>query len=588
MARWHRALRNRLSSPYRDVHTPASASGASVAPRRASHLLASLHGYRRAWATPDLLAALTLLVIAVPEQLATSRLAGMPPITGFYAFVAGTVLFALLGSNPQMSVGADSTIAPLFAVGILRLAPAGSPHYVDLVGILAVMVGVIVALIGLLRLGWIAQFLSAPIITGFLAGVAVIIVVHQLPDLFGIHSVSGSTLYRIKSVVSHLGETNGWTLGIGAVVFAIVVATERIDRKLPGALVGLVGSTIVVGAAGLHAHGVAILGAIAHGAPRLGLFDLSWSTIGSVAPIAGVVALVVVSQSAATTRAFADAGHYEVDVGRDFVGVGAGNIAAGLFGAFPVNASPARTAATASAGGRTQAAGLVAAAALIVLIPAAGLLKDVPLATLAAVLIFIATRIFHGRDLVSIARFDRFELGLAVITLLTVALVGVEQGIGVAVGLAILDRTRLTARPQVHVLGRIAGTTSWAPLSASTETAQLPGVLAILFATPLWYANAVHFRAEVVASLGRAVGTPRLMVLDALGMTDLDYTGSRALAEILDELDRERIVFAIARAGGHTCEALRRSGLMARIGDDHLFDSVDEAVRALGPAERPA
>jgi high affinity sulfate transporter 1 len=550
-------------------------------------LLSSLRGYRRAWASPDLLAALTLLVIAVPEQLATSRLAGMPPITGFYAFVAGTVLFALLGSNPQMSVGADSTIAPLFAVGIMRLAPAGSPHYVDLVGILAVMVGVIVALIGLLRLGWIAQFLSAPIITGFLAGVAVIIVVHQLPDLFGIHSVSGSTLYRIRTVVSHLGDTNGWTLGVGAVVFAVVVATQRFDHKLPGALLGLVGSTIVVAAAGLHAHGVAILGAIAHGAPRLGLFDLSWSTIGSVAPIAGVVALVVVSQSAATTRAFADAGHYEVDVGRDFVGVGAGNIAAGLFGAFPVNASPARTAATASAGGRTQAVGLVAAAALIVLIPAAGLLKDVPLATLAAVLIFIATRIFHARDLLSIARFDRFELGLAVITLLTVALVGVEQGIGVAVGLAILDRTRLSARPQLHVLGRIAGTTSWVPLSVNRQAAQLPGVLAVLFATPLWYANAVHFRAEVIASLGRAVGQPQLMVLDALGMSDLDYTGSRALAEILDELDHEHIVFAFARAGGHACDGLRRSGLLARIGEDHLFASVDAAVSALGPSPSP-
>jgi high affinity sulfate transporter 1 len=583
MARWRRGVLNRLSSPGGDVHTPASDAAATAsaasAPRRRLALLSSLHGYRRAWASPDLLAALTLLVIAVPEQLATSRLAGMPPITGFYAFVAGSVLFALLGSNRQMSVGADSTIAPLFAVGIMRLAPAGSPHYVDLVGILAVMVGVIVALIGLLRLGWIAQFLSAPIITGFLAGVAVIIVVHQLPDLFGIHSVSGSTLYRIKTVVSHLGDTNGWTLGIGAAVFAVVVATQRFNRKLPGALVGLVGSTIVVAAAGLHA----ILGAIAHGAPRLGLFDLSWSTLGSVAPIAGVVALVVVSQSAATTRAFADAGHYEVDVGRDFVGVGAGNIAAGLLGAFPVNASPARTAATASAGGRTQAAGLVAAAALVVLIPAAGLLKDVPLATLAAVLIFIATRIFHARDLISIARFDRFELGLAVITLLTVALLGVEQGIGVAVGLAILDRTRLSARPQLHVLGRIAGTTSWVPLSVNRQAAQLPGVLAVLFATPLWYANAVHFRAEVIASLGRAVGQPQLMVLDALGMSDLDYTGSRALAEILDELDHDHITFAIARAGEHACDGLRRSGLLARIGEDHLFASVDEAVRALGP-----
>ena len=172
-------------------------------PKRAAFLLSSLQGYRLASAGPDLLAGLTLLVIAVPEQLATSRLAGMPPITGFYAFIAGTVFFALLGSNPQMSVGADSTIAPLFAVGIAHLAPTGSADYVALVGMLAVMVGTIVALIGILRLGWIAEFLSAPIIAGFMAGVAVIIVIHQLPDFFGLSSISaGTNLQRVREVVT--------------------------------------------------------------------------------------------------------------------------------------------------------------------------------------------------------------------------------------------------------------------------------------------------------------------------------------------------------------------------------------------------
>jgi SulP family sulfate permease len=546
-------------------------------------VFSSLRGYHRSWATPDLLAAVTLLAIAVPEQLATSRLAGMPPITGLYAFIAGTVLFALLGSNPQLSVGADSTIAPLFAVGIARLAPIGSSRYVDLVGILAVMVGALVALVGLLRLGWIAEFLSAPIITGFLAGVAVIIVVHQLPDLFGLQTTSGATLHRIGVVAAHLGDTNGWALGIGVAVFAIMVAAERVDRRLPGALVGLIGSTLAVGALGLHAHGVEVLGTVAHGAPRLGLFGLSWSALRSVAPVAGVVALVVVSQSAATTRAFADQGGYEVDVGRDFLGVGAGSIAAGLFGSFPVNASPPRTAAVASASGRTQAACLGAAAAMVLVVPAAGLLKDVPLATLAAVLIFVAARMFHLRDLVAIARFGPFEFGLAVVTMLTVALVGVEQGIGVAVGLAVLDRTRLSARPQLHVLGLIPGTTSWVPLSREERAAQVPGVLVVLFATPLWYANAVHFRSQVGASLARALGTPRLLVLDAIGMSDIDYTGALALRKLLDELDRDHIAFAIARAGEHMRESLSRSGLLERIGDDHLFPAVDEAVTDLSP-----
>ncbi|HZE15638.1 MAG TPA: SulP family inorganic anion transporter, partial [Mycobacterium sp.] len=218
-----------------------------------SMLLSSVHGYRSSWMIGDLVSALTLLAIAVPEQLATARLAGMSPITGFYAFVAGSVMFALLGSNPQMSVGADSTIAPLFAVGVAALVPARSPGYAALVGILAVLVGVLVAGVGLLRLGWIAEFLSVPIISGFLGGVAVIIAVHQLPDLLGVPSPGGSTLHRAQVAVSQLHSINPWSLGIGIGVFTVVFVAELVDRRLPGALVGLVGSTILVRALDLQA-----------------------------------------------------------------------------------------------------------------------------------------------------------------------------------------------------------------------------------------------------------------------------------------------------------------------------------------------
>lgn len=551
----------------------------------AGQVFSSARGYQRRWAGLDLLAGLTLLVIAVPEQLATSRLAGMPPITGYYAFIAGALLFAALGSNPQMSVGADSTIAPLFAVGIGHLAATGSPRYIALVGLLAVSVGAIVALVGLLRLGWIAEFLSEPIITGFLAGVAVIIVIHQLPDFLGIPAAKGGNLHRIYEIVHHLGATNGWTLGIGAAVLAIVIVVDRIDRRLPGALVGLVASAFVVALANLHRHGVAVLGTISHGAPHFGLAQLSWSALGSVLPIAGVVAIVVISQTAATTRAFAAQGGYEVDVGRDFIGVGAGSVLSGLAGSFPVDASPPRTAAAASAGGRTQLSGLSAAIALALLIPVAGLLKDLPLATLAAVLLFIAGRLVHIRDLRSIASFNLIEFGLAVVTLLTVALVGIEQGIGLAVGLAILDRTRLSARPQLHVLGRIPRTTSWAPLSSSEEPQQVPGVLVVLFATPLWYANEGHFRYQLNAAFRRAVGTVQLVVLDAIGMSDIDFTGARSLDQVLDEIAQRKAAFAVARAGEHMRNSLVRFGLADRFGRDHFFASVNEAVAALGPEQ---
>lgn len=555
--------------------------------RTPSKLFSSLRGYRASWAIGDGVAALTLLAIAVPEQLATSRLAGMPPITGLYAFVAGSVMFALLGSNRHLSVGADSTIAPLLAAGIAALAMPGSAAYQADVGILALMVGLIVALVGLLRLGWIAQFLSAPIISGFLGGVAVIVVVHQLPDLLGLPAGGGSTLHRIGTVLADLPLMNWWTLGIGVGVFAVALLGHLIDHRLPGPLIGLVVSGILVGTLRLHERGVAVLGVVAHGGPRLGVSGLSWSVLGSLAPIAGVVALIVVSHTAATTRAFADQGGDEVEVDRDFLGVGAGSIVAGPVGAFPVNASPPRTAAVASASGRTQAVGLAAAVGVMLLIPAATLLQDVPLATLAAVLIFIAGHILPVRDLIAIARYDRVEFALAIITLLTVGLVGVEQGTVVAVALAILDRTRLSDRPQLHVLGRIPGTTSWTPVSGPDHAAQLPGVLVVLFATPLWYANAARFRTELDTAKRRAIGPLRMVVLDTIGMSDIDYTGSQTLRQVLDQLERDGVRFALARTGGRVRAGLGRSELLGRIGRQNLFASVNEAVVTLGPSPPP-
>jgi high affinity sulfate transporter 1 len=564
----------------------AIAMGEDVAVRRLP-VLTSLDGYRRGWAGADAVAGITLLVIAVPEQLATSRLAGMPPLTGFYASVAGTVLFALLGSNPQLSVGADSTIAPLFAVGVARFAAAGSERYVDYVSILAVMVGVIVILVSVLRLGWIAEFLSAPIVTGFLSGVAVIIVVRELPAFFGMPATSGNDEHRIGYVLTHLGQVNGWSLAIGVGVFALMVGFARVDRRIPAALIALIGSTALVAALDLEAHGVAVLGPIATGAPQFGLTGLSWSVLRDLGPLAGVVALVVVTQTAATSRAFADRGGYDVDAGRDFLGVGAGSVAAGLVGSFPVDASPPRTGAVATAGGRTQAGPLGAAVLVVLFIPFAGVLRDVPLSTLAAILIFVAAHLFGWADLRAIARFDRIEFALAAVTLLAVVFIGVEQGIAIAVGLAILDRIRLSSRPQLHVLGRVPGTTSWTPVGHGVDTEQLPYVLAVLFATPLWYANAVHFREEVHAAVHAAGGDVRVLVLDTVGMSDIDFTGSRALGRALDVCERDGMTVGVARAGDHLRESLQRSGLASRIGEDRFYPTVDEAVSALAPPTPP-
>lgn len=541
----------------------------------------SLRGYKSAWIPRDATAAVALLAIAVPEQLATARLAGTPPITGLYAFIAATVLFALWGANRQMSVGADSTIAPLFAGALAAIGTTGSPHYIALVALVAVIAGALVALVGLLRAGWIAEFLSAPLISGFMAGIAVIIVVHQLPDLLGIDPTGGDTIVRLEAVTRGIADTNGPTLCLGIGVIIVVVAAERIGRHVPGPLIGLIAATAAAAVFNLSDRGVVVLGPLANDAPQLGLSEVDWSSIRTATPIACVVALVVITQTAATTRAFADPDPAAESVNRDFVGVGAGSIASGLVGAFAVNASPPRTAAIVAAGGRTQLAGLAAAVGVAALIPAAAILHDVPVVALAAILMTVAGRLFPIRDLIGIARYNRFEFALAMITMLAVALIGVEQGIAVAVTLAILDRTRISAHPQLHVLGRIPGTTSWIPRSASESTEQVGGLLVTLFATPIWYANADHFRAALIAAVDRA--QPRLVILDTVGMSDIDYTGSRALGAVLDHLDTAGIEFAMARVSNTVRAGLAHSGLRDRIGADHLFDSVGSAVAALAP-----
>lgn len=533
------------------------------------------------------MAALTLLAVALPEQLATARLAGMPPLTGLYAFIAASVGFALAGRNARLSVGADSTIAPLIAAGVAGVVASGAGAYRDLVPVLAVLVGVMVTLVGLLRLGWLALLLSEPIVTGFLAGVAAIIVLHQLPDLLGLPAPGGTTVHRVVFVAGHLGRVHWWSLGLGSAGLAVILAGERVDRRIPGALVALVASTAAVPALHLTRHGVDVIGPIGRGGPSLGVHGVTLVGTGRLLPLAAVVALVVVTQTAATTRAFPPADREQKRADRDFVGVGLGSVLAGAIGSFAVDASPPRTAVVVEAGGRTKLVSVAAAVAMAALLPAAGLLTHVPLTTLAAVLLFVASRIVHVGELRAIARFSRFELALALVTALTVAVVGVEQGIVVAAGLAILGRVRLDAAPDLHVMGRVPGTTSWAPLSSPEPTVQEPGILVVLFATPLWYANAVHFRTEMTASLRRARGPLRAVVIDVLGMNNIDFTGARALVAVLDELQGRGITVAVARAAPATRVGFDRAGISGRIGPAMFFETVGEAAAAVG-ASPPA
>jgi high affinity sulfate transporter 1 len=542
----------------------------------------TLQGYKAAWLGSDVLAGLTLVAIAVPEQMATARLVGMPAIAGLYAFVAGSLVFALLGRSRQMSVGADSTIAPIIATGVVAVVAVGTPQYDHVVSFLAIMVGALVVVVGLLRLGWVSELFSTPVITGVLAGIAVEIVVRQLPAILGVTGGGSSTVSRVRAVVDEIGHTNGWSVGIAVVVLALIVVAEHIDRRIPGALIGLVASIIAVAAIGLVARGVQVVGSIHGGLPSMALPSVSWLDARHLIAPALTIAFVVVAQTAATVRASSAGAPATQDFNVDLMAIGAGSLVAGVSGSFAVNSSPPRTGIVTASGGRSQLTSIMAALVVIVVVLfATGLLKDLPKATLGAILLFVATRLFRVKVLKQILSFSRWEFGVAILTGLIVAFVGIEQGVVVAMGLSLADRTRRAARPSDSVLGREIGTDHWIPTDIGRPTEQVPGVLVYLIYGPLWYGNADYVRLRIPAVIKEASGPVHGLVLDANGMSDIDYTGAQTLGALVDELKDAGVKTVIARSSHLVHHDLKHSGLLAIFGADGLCGSVEDAVETL-------
>ena len=544
---------------------------------------ATIRRYHASWLGPDLLAGLTLVAIAVPEQMATAKLAGMPAIVGLYAFVAGSLAFAVLGLHRHLSVGADSTIAPILAAGVAAIATVGSSRYTHLMPLLALMVGILVVAVGLLHLGWISEFLSTPAVAGVLAGIAVQIIVHQLPSVLGVAGGGTTTVGRLRDVFSEIGHANGWSAGIAAGTFAAVVLSKRVDRRIPGALIGLVASTLLVAAFNLKAHGVPVLGVIHRGLPAFGVSFAGWADVSHLIGPALTVAFVCVVQTAATVRSSNDEEETAAQFDRDIAAVGAGSLVAGLCGSFAVDSSPPRTEIVRASGGRSQLTSVFAAAAVLgIALAATGLFGDLPEATLGGILIFIASRLLRVRDLASVFRFDRLEFALAVVTLLIVALVGIEQGVVVAMLVSLAQRTHRAARPRDAVLGRELGTDHWIPSDLGRATEQEPGVVVFQVYAPLWYGDAEYVKQRVHELLATAAQPVHALVLDVSGMSDIDFTGARMVGALAAELKERGVLLAVARASHLVHHDLKHAGLLAAIGPDHVFASVQEAVDDVG------
>ncbi|TPN88194.1 SulP family inorganic anion transporter [Mesorhizobium sp. CU2] len=550
--------------------------------------LRALSGWTTKDLNGDLAAGVTLAAIAIPEQMATARLGGFAPEIGFFAFVAGSLAFALLGANRHLSVGADSTITPLFAGGLALIATAGSPHYVALAGMLALMVGFLVALSGLLRLGWIADLLSVPVTTGFLAGISVHIIVSQMPSMLGLPAESGETLRRIGEIAANIHLTNPWSLAIGLGVFLIVFIAEHISARIPAALIGMVLATLAVMLFDLKSHGVEVLGALPNGLPQPAMPLVGFKDMQALVPLALLIAIVVMVQTAATCRSFVPQDGSQPDVDRDFIGVGAGSILSGLFGAFAVNSSPPRTAIVAHSGGRSQVSGLIAAAIVLALGAfGGGLLANVPQAALAGVLMFVAQHLLRWKVFASVYRQAPVEFALILVTMAAIVALPIETGVAIGIGLSLLHGIWSFTRAQVIELAQVPGTSVWWPSTDHNPGKRLSGVLVAAFQAPLSFVNADHFKRGLLNLIDARSEDVKLVVLEASNIVEIDYTAAQALTEAILHCRDHGAVFAIARMESLRAQAaLQRFGIADLVGPQRIFHSVDAAIKSLDPGKR--
>jgi len=528
----------------------------------------------------EVLAGVTLAALAIPEVMGYTKIAGMPVVTGLYTILVPLAIFAVLGSSRHLVVGADSATAAIMFAALTPLAVAGSPQYVALAGMLAVLAGVILLLARILRLGFLANFLSRTVLIGFLSGVGIRVASGELGGMFGYPSAGRGPAAEVWNWAGDLGHTSFSTLAIAAAVLLTMVLGPRLARRVPWALLAVIGATVASAALALSAHGVRTIGAVPAGLPQLGWPSIPAGDFAKLAPAALSIFVVIVAQSAATSRAYAAKFDDEFDENTDLVGLAVANFGAGLTGAFVVNGSPTKTAMVDDAGGRSQLAQLVTAAVvLVVLLVLTRPLSYMPEAVLAAVVFLIGVKLVDVKGMREVLRRRPVEFAVALATAITVVFVGVEQGIVLAILLAVVAHTRHSYMPYDRLLVRGEGKV-WTSLPLESGAQARPGLLIYRFGSSLYYANASRF-ADEVRRLLKVPGEPvRWFCLAAETMDDLDYTGAAVLKRVLDGLRLAGITFVACDVPEPVLRELERDGLLADIGSEHVFGDTDDVIKA--------
>jgi high affinity sulfate transporter 1 len=557
-----------------------------MAPReelaRAMPGLERLLSYKRSWLRPDLLAGVTVAAYLVPQCMAYAEVAGLAPITGLWAILPPLLLYALLGSSPQLSVGPESTTAVMTAAAIGPMAAGDPAAYAGLSSLLALLVGLVCCAGAWSRLGFLADLLSKPILVGYLGGVALIMIGGQLGRICGLTLAADTVPGQLRELAGRLGEIHWPTLLLALGVLLFLLLVQRRFPRAPGPLLAVLLAMAVVAATHLEQQGVAVIGAIPAGLPRPVLPASATSPQLRYLLTAAVgIALVGYSDNVLTARAFAARGGYRIDANQELLALGALNLGNGLLQGFPVSSSGSRTAIGDSLGSRSQLFSLVAfALVLAVLLWLRPVLALFPTAALGAIVIYAALRLIDIPEFLRLQRFRPSEFRLALITLVGVLLTDLLTGVGLAVGLSVIDLFARLVRPHDAVMGIVPRLAGLHDVRDWDGARTIPGLVLFRFDAPLCFANAEHFRQRVLETIAAETHPVDWFVLNAEAIVEIDITAADVLEELHRELTEQGITFGMVRVKQDLYAQLERAGLVERIGPRLFFPTLPTAIAA--------
>jgi sulfate permease, SulP family len=544
--------------------------------------LAAIKTYKASFLPHDLAAGLTLGAVMVPVGLAYGELAGLP-MAGLYGSMLPLLAYALFGSSRQLVVGPDTAMAAIVAVAVAPLAVGDPGRLALLAAGLGVMTGVLCLLGGLLRLGFVANFLSKPVIVGFMHGLALVIIGAQLPKVLGIRSEGETTLEQFVNILHRLGDTNLAALAIGVASFAVILLCRRFLPRVPGAVVALVGSLLAVVLLGLDRQGVAVVGRIPTGLPAVSLPALSLADFDQLLPIALVAALLSFSDTMVTARAFAARNRYRIDANQELLGIGLANLVSGLSQGLPISASDSPTAVAEAAGSRTQVTSVIAAAVVVaVMLYFAQLLYHLPMAALGGILMASAWGLCDFGEFARLWRFRGISLAAALVTLAGVLVLGIMEGILLGVVFSLVLLLRALAFPPDAVLGRTPDG-GWHDPVHRQEAVSVPGLLVYRFSAPLFFANCSLFRERIEALIEAARPPVTAVVVDGGAIHDVDLMACELLVELERELGERGIRLVFGNLRDRVKRDIERGLPPLPDGDEVSFPSLAEAAKAVSP-----